>query len=229
MGRIIKCHFYYLMNKLTITVLAITLLGIMLFSILTITSLDERINYGSYGEVYYYSIYEICKIIGSIIAMMLFGYSFSYLCDSYRVILIGKEISRARYFSSKFILILLIFTLYLLVMTTLVIVIGLSKKIFMNKIMLKSFFDLYIILLFYGEISSLLMIIFDNIYVVFSIVPLSLINYQKNLYFLVFFLPIEENRNYGYSLILPWWYYITFILILTAVNLLIYERKDLPN
>ena len=98
MGKLIKCHFYYLKNKLTIAILVISIIGIMLFALINVLSLDERMDIASFIEYYYSSLFEICKIIGNIIVVLLFGYSFSSSSDGYRTILISKKTHRPTYF-----------------------------------------------------------------------------------------------------------------------------------
>ena len=183
MGKLIKCHFYYLMNKLTIVILALSIIGVLFFALINALSFDERTSASVFTEYYYSSLFEICKIMGNIIAVLLFGYSFSSSSDGYRTILISKKTPRATYFISKIILIAMVFTIYYITIVTVVILISLTRGIYMDKKMLGSFFYLYISLLYYGGLSITLILALDNIYVVFIIVPLSLINYSKNLYY----------------------------------------------
>ena len=227
MGKLIKCHFYYLMNKLTIAIFVISIIGIMLFALINVLSLDERMDIASFIEYYYSSLFEICKIIGNIIVVLLFGYSFSSLSDGYHAITITKQNPRSKYLISKLILLFSIFTfLYLLTITT-VVVISLVFKIILSPEMLVSFFNLYIILIYYGLLSTLLMMAVDNIYIVFVLVPLSFINYEKNLYFLTFLMPIEDKTKIARTLILPLWYYLIFIIATALAIIIIWSKKDL--
>ena len=229
MGKLIKCHFYYLMNKTTICLLGISIIGLVLFAMINVLSFDERMALSDERLYYYESLYEASKILGSFIAVMLFGYYFSYTCDSYRTIIINKKVTRTKYYISKVLLILSVFTFYYLWMMTVIIVIALLKEIMMDVVMLQSFIYLFITLLFYGLLSILFIIVLDNIYVVFIIVPLSLINYDKNLYFLCYIMPLTKNQPSIHSFILPWWYYLFLIMAFFAVTIILYKIKDLPN
>lgn len=228
MGKLIKCHFYYLMNKLMIIVLFLTTLCIIFFSLFTALSFDERMSIFAIAGDYYLSLYEIVKVVAFILALMLFGYSFYSYNDGYHSIIISKKISRTKYFISKVILLISVFTFVYLLFVTIVIITGLLFNIVMDVLMLKSFYNLYITLILYGIISILLMIIFDNIYIVFILIPLSFLGYEKNIYFLIFILPLENKVGVSRTLMLPSWYYIFECLTLFVVVGLIWHKKDLP-
>ena len=227
MGKLIKCHFYYLMNKLTIAILVISIIGILLFALINVLSLDERMDIASFIEYYYSSLFEISKIIGNIIVVLLFGYSFSSSSDGYRTILISKKTPRPTYFISKIILITMVFTIYYLTIVTVIIITGFTRGIYMDIKMLESFFYLYISLLYYGVLSIVLIMALDNIYIVFIIVPLSLISYSKNLYYLCFIVPVIKSSVSWFSFVLPWWYYVIILFNIFLLSILFFSKKTL--
>ena len=229
MGKLIKCHFYYILNKLTIVILILVILSVIFFSFFTALSFDERTAFYLTQVDYYLSVYEVIKLIMFILIILLFGYSFSSVNDGYYVVVIGKDISRTKYLITKIFLLNSIFTFIYLIVVASTIIIGLSFNIVLNKEMLISFINLYILLMFYGELSIILVLLFDNIYAVFLLIPLSLISYDKTIYFLSFFLPIEEKQNVSRTFVLPLWYYIFEYLIIHLVINLLFNKKDLPH
>ena len=104
MGKLIKCHFYYLMNPLTIIIFIITIIGVLFFSLFSCLSIDNRMNTFEQASYYYLSMFEIIKLISFVLVIILFGYSFTSINDSYHSIIISNRISRSRYFISKIIL-----------------------------------------------------------------------------------------------------------------------------
>ena len=231
MGKLIKCHFYYLMNPLTIIIFIITIIGILFFSLYSCLSIDERMMTSEQVVYYYSSMFEIIKLISFVLVIILFGYSFTSVNDSYHSIVIGSKISRTSYFISKIILLYSVFIFIYLVNITITIVIGLLFQIVLTPLMLKSLFQLLLVLMIYGIFALCLVLLLDNIYIIFILFPLSLVTYTKDIYFLLFFLPIvgiSENASGEYLLILPTWYYLFLYLILNIVLLCIFNKKDLP-
>lgn len=227
MGKLIKCHFYYLLNKLSIVILLLSIGSIIIFSLISASSFDERMNSLSISSEYYVSIYEVIKFTNFIIVIMLFGYSFSSNSDGYHAITINSKNGRIKYFISKEFLLMSVFTFIYLVVFALVIIIGLCFGIVLDKDMLLSFVYLYIILLYYGLFSTLLIILVDNIYIVFILVPLMLVNYAKNLYFLTFLFPLEDKTRIARILVLPVEYYLFILSVLNFIIIIIWNNKDL--
>lgn len=228
MDKLIKCHFYYLMNKLMIVVFLLTIAAVIFFSLFTVLSFDERTLPYMLSSDYYLSIYEVIKLVMFILVIFLFGYSFILSNDGYNAIIIGKDISRTKYFISKTIVLFLVFSFIYIAIIAFSIVIGLAFDVFFSKTMLKSFIFLYILLMIYGELSIILVLVFDNIYIVFITIPLSLISYDKTIYFLAFILPLVVKSSTN-SFSLPWWYYLFEIVVLYITTIILFNRKDLSN
>ena len=227
MGKLIRCHFYYLLNKVTLVIFIISSLSVIFFSIFSALSFDDRSSLNVVASEYYISVYEIIKLTNFILVIILFGYSFSSLCDGYHAITISKQNPRSKYLLSKLILLLCIFTFLYFLSIAIVVIISLSFKIILSEKMLISFLNLYVILIYYGLLSTLLIMVVDNIYIVFVLVPLSFIDHEKKLYFLTYILPIEDKNKIARTLILPLWYYIILIIFITLLINLLWSRKDL--
>lgn len=232
MGKLIKCHFYYLINPLTIIIFIITILGVLFFSLFSSLSIDNRMNISMQSSYYYSSMFEIIKLISFVLVIILFGYSFTTVNDSYHAIVISNKINRSIYFISKIILLYIVFVFIYLINITITIVIGLLFHIVLTPLMLKSLFHLFLVLMIYGNYSLILILLLDNIYIIFILFPLSLITYTKDIYFLSFFLPILVNNDLTsgvYLLVQPSWYYIFWFAIQNMIMLFIFNKKDLLN
>ena len=121
----------------------------------------------------------------------------------------------------------MVFTIYYLTIVTVIIITGFTRGIYMDIKMLESFFYLYISLLYYGVLSILLIMALDNIYIVFIIVPLSLISYSKNLYYLCFIVPVIKSSVSWFSFVLPWWYYVIILFNIFLLSILFFSKKTL--
>lgn len=229
MGKLIKCHFCYLFNKITILILIITILMVLFFSLFTASSLDERVDFSIRAINYYSSLYEIIRIISLIFVSFFFGYSFFSTQDGYHSIIIGRNVSRTKYLLSKKILLLNIFIFVYLIEITIMIIIGLMYHIVMDLNMLKSFISLFLLLMIYGNYSVLLVLLFNNIYIVFIIIPISLINFNKNIYFLSLVFPLEDRSTGISSFFLPSWYYVILFLFTSIITIVFWNRLDLPH
>ena len=220
MVKLIKCHIFYLFTKTNLKIFTITILFILIYLIFNVYSLNNSyINQKSLE--FYYSSFQIIKIIMLFNFIFIFGYSFLRYNDNYRIIIINKNNNRIKYFMSKIIAISIILLSIYIIIFTLYLMITLFTFYNIEKIMLISFIDLLICCLYYGFISILLILIFDNLYMIFLIYIISLFNINNSI--LLFVLPIVKDNLILFSRL----YYLILIFFIVIINIIIFHNKDL--
>lgn len=234
MKNLIKCHLNYLISKTTIIVTAIVLLIIMIGSLSSVFSLESNLSYNDNNYIYFNNVFMISKIIIIIYSIFLFGYSNLTKTDQYNVILIASGISRIKIIVSKIIsisIIVLIICYFAYFQYLLIGFINYREFLF-NSNYLKSFIALYLLALFFGLFSLILIQKFDNIYTI--IIPFAIMNLSemseedlsivfKLIYFVI---PYYTNKlNFYYGSI----HAIILIIILFVMNVYYYNLKDIKT
>lgn len=231
LSKLIKYHFSYLFTKATILILIITVALVLFFNLFTALSFDNRISSDDMILDYYMSSYTIIKLLLILFIIFLFGYSFISSNDEYRAITITKKINRYFYFISKVVTLSFVYIFLGLLLIAITLVIALAFNIVLSKIMIESFFILLVTSFYYGFISILLVLLFDNVYIIFLVFPLSLLKYDDSTEFLCYFMPINYNNDY--TIISTWRfsiiYYIFINIMLFIIIVFIWGKKDLQN
>lgn len=223
MVKLIKCHFYYLFNKINLSILFVTIVIMLLFLFSNIISLDNRQSLSNKTIEYYYNSFQIMRIVVLFDALFIVGYAFLNDNDMYRMIIIDNKIKRSEYFISKVITLLLIITILYLVIFFIILLLSVIFELYMESIMLKSFIDLYVSIIYYVFLMIFVILLVNNIFMIFVIYLLTLFTYQDEFSFLVYFLPILDNN----LLVLGYIYYFIIILILGLFNIIIWNNLDL--
>ena len=223
MVKLIKCHFYYIFNKINISIISLTVLFVCLYSIINVISLDERATNVVKVSEFYLNSFQIVKVVGIFDAIFIMGYSFLNDNDSYRTIIVDNKITRTKYFISKVITLLLIISLIFISLCLVIFVLNDVFSIYMNKRMILSFIDLFICMWFYSFLVLIIILIIINIYMIFLVYLSSLINYNESFEYIAYFLPILKNNNLN----LNYLYYLIIIIVLFCISLIIWNNSDL--
>lgn len=223
MVKLIKCHFYYIFNKINISIISLTVLFVCLYSIINVISLDERATNVVKVSEFYLNSFQIVKVVGIFDAIFIMGYSFLNDNDSYRTIIVDNKITRTKYFISKVITLLLIISLIFISLCLVIFVLNDVFSIYMNKRMILSFIDLFICMWFYSFLVLIIILIINNIYMIFLVYLSSLINYNEGFEYIVYFLPILKNNNLN----LNYLYYLIIIIVLFCISFIIWNNSDL--
>lgn len=223
MVKLIKCHFYYIFNKINISIISLTVLFVCLYSIINVISLDERATNVVKVSEFYLNSFQIVKVVGIFDAIFIMGYSFLNDNDSYRTIIVDNKITRTKYFISKVITLLLIISLIFISLCLVIFVLNDVFSIYMNKRMILSFIDLFICMWFYSFLVLIIILIINNIYMIFLVYLSSLINYNESFEYIAYFLPILKNNNLN----LNYLYYLIIIIVLFCISLIIWNNSDL--
>lgn len=223
MVKLIKCHFYYIFNKINISIISLTVLFVCLYSIINVISLDERATNVVKVSEFYLNSFQIVKVVGIFDAIFIMGYSFLNDNDSYRTIIVDNKITRTKYFISKVITLLLIISLIFISLCLVIFILNDVFSIYMNKRMILSFIDLFICMWFYSFLVLIIILIINNIYMIFLVYLSSLINYNESFEYIAYFLPILKNNNLN----LNYLYYLIIIIVLFCISLIIWNNSDL--
>lgn len=233
LNKLIKFHFNYVFNR--INLLLFLLLSIFIFcsNMFIVIGIDNKAESNESFLYYLDSSFSIVSFIGVFFSITLFSFSFLQKQDQYIYLVISNKISRINYFISKY------FSICLLVFFFIVenIILFYLPTIFSSKIkyidinIVKSFFDLYLLILFYGNISLLLTLWLDSIYVILFPFTLFLIILNSSLESLSNLKKIINNIVISIE---PgkWILYqenkkaILLIFIIFSINCLIYQKKD---
>lgn len=223
MRKLIKCHFYYLFNKVNIFIIIVSIVFSIGFLVVNAISLDDRISNNFKGYEFYNNCFQIIKIVLSFDSIFIFGYSFCLNNDYYRVIIINNQIKRIKYFISKVIvLFFVIFIIYFILFLSLLII-SISFNLYLDNNMIYSFFTLFIFCLFYSNFTITLILLINNIYIIFIPFFISFVNINDSFNIIKFIIPILHDNLFILNPI----YYILILIFLFLINLIIWNNKDL--
>lgn len=231
LNKLIKYHFSYLFTRTTIVILVVATAIVFFFNLFTVLSFDNRISNDGKLYDYYMSSFTIIKLLSILFIIFLFGYSFTSSNDEYRAITINKNINRNFYFVSKVITLSFVYIFFDLLLVAITMVIALSFNVVFTKTMIASLFILCLNNFHYGFLAILLVLIFDNVYIIFLIFPFSLIEYNDSTKFLCFLMPLNYNND---LLIVESWrfsclYYVFINIIFFTILLSLWNKLDLQN
>lgn len=233
LNKLIKFHFNYIFNRTNLLLFLLLSIFIFLSNMFIVIGIDDKAESNESFLYYLDSSFSIVSFIGVFFSTTLFSFSFLQKQDQYIYLVISNKISRINYFISKY------FSICLLVFFFIVenIVLFYLPTIFSDKIkyidinIIKSFFDLYLLILFYGNISLLLTLLLDSIYVILFPFTLFLIILNLSLELL------SNLKNIINNIVISiepgkWILYqekgkaILLVFIIFSINCLIYQKKD---
>ncbi|MGD9604938.1 MAG: hypothetical protein AB7V00_02120 [Bacilli bacterium] len=232
MKNIIKCHFNYFINKVTIISLILVVVVSSLGFIYATEFLHGANDFASGNFYYFYNSLLITKIIGTFLFIFIVGNCFLPKNDQYSYLLITSNVTRWCYFSLKIFSFLLLIFLFVWVIFCFYVVIGFlsSSNFIFNWDYFKSFSCLILFYSYYSLLGLLFVQLTKNIYTI--IIPVAIVNVlnilkenQQSLFFIYLFFP-DFNDN-GRLLTFGLWHTLLLILFLFMINFYIYHKKDL--
>lgn len=234
MKSLVKCHLNYLISKTTIIVTAIVMIIILIGCLSAVLTIDESISYKENNYLYFNNVFMITKFIIIVFSIFLFGYSFTSKSDQYVVILISAGLKRKIIIITKIIAISIVIFIISYIAYFQYVVVGfiIYKQFIFSSDYLYAYLAIFILSVFFGLFSLLLIQKFDNIYTI--IIPFSLMNLSEiinednsNIVKIINFLIL----NFSYKLE---FYYssihaIILIIIMLVINIYYYDIKDIKN
>lgn len=225
MINLVKCHFYYLVNKNSLIILITSIVLICINYISYSFYEDFSINLHELLSEYLTNSIFITKILIPFISIFIFANCISN--DNYSYFILTNT-KRGKYIISKIILNIILSLIIILILLILFLIIGIIfiKGFYFRIDYLINFLNIFFICIIYGMYSMILMQLVNNnlvIFIIFSILIFSINQeYEINLILLIFpngFLVNNTLLNYLHLLWLS--------LILFLVNIKVYEKKDL--
>lgn len=217
MKKLIKLHFFYLINKKTLIILIISLLLCSLSFFSNIAN-SKFLTPEAEIDIYYRTSLAISKIIIAFIIITLYTFSMIKDNDFYINYLIG--ITRKKYLISKLLLLLLISIGIAFIIFSFFLLVGFlgNKYFYFQFSFMIGFLEILLISIINGLYGMLLMQIFKNIFVIF--IPF------------LFVILSEDISNSFLSLLIPTNYFgigylLWLIIILNLFNLQYYCYRDL--
>jgi len=224
--KIVECHYYHIVSKITLCSLIIIILMLSIDKILIVSTIDFNQSRQERTINLFYNTFETDKIFSVLLSSFVFGFSFTNIQDSYRFFILINGVSREKYFLTKIITIFLIISVYTSILLLFSLVILIFSKLSLTIIYLKAYLSLYIMIIFYGLLSTLLIQLFNNYYLI--ILPFALYIFTNSLVEenkVSIFITINESGNIKYGL----FYGIFIDLLMIVINMFIYIKRDLPT
>ena len=163
MMNLIKCHFAYLLNKVTLFILPSVNI-IMIISLITNIGDEYSDNFNSY----YFSSIVMVKICFCFISIFLFSISIYKQNDYYAYYILTSNVSRIKYITSKIILITGTVLINFVFLFIIFLLIGflLQDYFYFQIIFLYGFIETCLIVFIYGLYGMLLMQITQNLFTI---------------------------------------------------------------
>ena len=176
---LVKCHFSYIFNKMIIFLYIIIFFLTIIFNY---SILNENTN-GLMEEIsqyYFMNTFPFVAFMGNFLAIFLFSFPFLSRQSQYKVLLITSGIKKEIVFSTKIFTVIICCFLYIIVqIVSFYLPIYIFKVSYVNLDVLYSFLDLFIAMMFFGNITLLFVIIYDNFYL--SLIPLTILILTNNI------------------------------------------------
>ena len=229
MINLIKCHFSYLISKTTIIILSFVLLIHSVSCYIIGHECSDFLSRIQANQYYLESNLFFMKTTSILIVVFLYSYPFTTKQDNYSTLMITSNITRRKFFFTKFLTIALFLLIFLWIEVFIFVIIGsiYYPNVVIDKQSFLIFVRLYLLMLYYGLFALVLIQCFDNLYI--SMIPFTLYTIasilsetqEKNLLFL-FLLPTitinEVAQPEGQTMLM--------ITILFLINTLIYQKRD---
>ena len=178
--RLIKCHFNFCFNKISyILLLSLSTVSIV-YNYLVLDSIDLSNSSSDVWQSYLESSLSFFVFLSILFAIIVFSYSFLTKQDSYLSYLVSLKITKLMYFYTKIITILIFVIIFLVMLAiSFFIPIIFFNKLYIDSSVLMSFLDALKVMVYYGLISLLLVLTFDNMYV--AIIPIVIFIFSTNI------------------------------------------------
>ncbi len=228
--KLIKCHYNYIFNRTSLSLFSILIFIVLLTNIYLMMGLDSHSDIEEMYYFYFDSSFSIISFLGVIFAIILFSFPFLNKQDQYIYFLLSNNITKVKYFITKYFTILLILLLFIVLemFSFYFPLVAFSKIKFAESNSLISFLNLFIEMIYYGNISLILIILFDNFYL--SLIPIALFLFTINLFTekinLFCKLFIVSMKADGWVLWQSIGQALFIVFILFFVSVILYNKKD---
>lgn len=228
--RLIKCHFSFCFNKITVLLILLMFVSSLIYNLLVIKSLDKSESSQTLWSGYLESSMSFFSFLSIVFSIIVYSYSFLSKQDSYLSYLVGPKVSKISYFVTKLITIFIfIFIFLLLLILSFFIPLILIHSFQLERNVMMSFLDILKVMMFYGIVSLLLILAFDNMYV--AIIPIILFIFSTNITLLdrglvkvaSFIIPLFSE---SYTLLNPRGVVMTLVFIMSIVSVVFYYYRD---
>ncbi len=228
--KLIKCHFNFCFSKKS-SILLISLLVIStIYNFIVIDNIDESLGSNYLFQGYLESTLSFFNFLSILFSIIVFSYSFLTKQDSYLSYLIGSRVTKLAYFYTKIVAIVIYSLLFFIALIiSFFIPFFIKKTLYIDSSVVLCFLDALKVMIYYGLISLLLVLAFDNMYV--AIIPIVLFIFSTNITLLEEKLSkilscIIPVYSESYLLISPKGVIITIIMILVIINGIYYYYRD---
>ena len=220
MIKLCKMQFCFVFSKAILIITSFILLcsGFICF-MLTETSIGSN---AQDEEMYLSVIFNIVRILFTIVAIVISSYSFISSSDQYSVLVLNSKNTKTKIFTSKIVVILLYLLITLIVESIIIGTIGYIRFDYLAHIFFKYVLQTGILLIYYSLLSVLLILLFDYFYV--YILPISI--------FLMMEVVDENNLLYIFIkyedgfFALQDYYYLFLSFILLIICIFVYRNKN---
>ena len=222
----------YILNKTTIFIFVLINIILLLANIFLSIGIDEKQGIEMIVLYYINGSMSLINLLGVFSSIILFSYPFTYKQDQYIYLIINEKNTKNKYFISKYLLLIFICIVNVFMFFCDFCLPFIFKFQIMNieKNVIKIFCEMFLLYIYYGNLSMLLILLFDNLYILmisFSIYIFSS-SIQNNDVFIkglfnkiVISINIENwhlEQSVGYTLFI--------IIFLFVINYLIYQKMD---
>lgn len=179
--KLIKCHFTFNFNFITILLVVVIFVLTLIFNFINISTLNTGISTYNLVNSYFDTALNFITFISCSFSIVIFSFSFLSKQDSYLSYLIGPKIRKDNYFITKVITNILVnLFLLLLEFISLIFPLVINKITEYNLNLMMIFLDILIVMTYYGLLSLLLVVTFDNFYL--SMIPIIIYVFSSNIY-----------------------------------------------
>ncbi|MFA6842935.1 MAG: hypothetical protein WCR33_00870 [Bacilli bacterium] len=230
---ILNLHIHYMFNKVTIIILATTIILLIFMTLGEVNAIDKSQSYYTNIIIYFQSTFLYYKLFLSFITIFLFFNAMQQKSDFVIYFLMASGITKKKSIIIKIgVLFAIVFTLVVICF----IIYSYSGELLIGFHIIKkyitAFLNLFLLTCFYGLFTMLLMQIVNNYLVI--IIPIAIliitsdINYSLDLSIflkiLILIAPnLMPNGAYYYSYVVV----IAYLLFLFVINVIIYCHRDL--
>lgn len=228
--RLIKCHYSFCFTKKTIILISLLFSISLIYNFISLNSLIDSPSSISEKESYIESTISFTSLIVTFFSNIVFSYSFLSKQDSYLAYIITGKINKTNYYITKIITIILVIMVFMIFeIVSFFVPFIFHKNIYVELGDLLIFLELLKIVIYYGFFSLILVILFDNMYVI--LLPLVLYIFSTNinvldkfiLKIISFFIPIVDE---GFRLINNNGIMFCLIISLFVISIFIYTNRD---
>ena len=225
--KIIKCHYYHIISRITLCSLFIILLLLIMDKIIVVLGLDYNSSSVELSLYYFQNVFETDKIFSILITSFIFGYSMTNEQDSYRSFVLVSNVTRKKYFLLKVLTISIIIFIYICLVFISFFTVGRIKGIIIRDIQIVSYLSLFLMSCYYGLLSCLFIQLFNNFYLVILpfviyIICNSLI-YEDIFKFLQYLIVIINEKG-----LIPNGMFVAslFVILILFLNLFVFMKRD---